>query len=69
MKNLLRKILKPFRKKYTKQLKALQEPSTNDKIDIALEKRIKKLDDYIEQQESEIQKLSLSILLKEKDIN
>lgn len=69
MKELLRKILKPLRKKYTKPLKELKEPSTNDKIDIELEKRIKKLEDYIEQQELEIQKLSLSILLKEKDIN
>ena len=77
----MKKILPPLRIKRSKEHSLSSGQSTDSKIDSELKKRIilqtenhvevdiKKLENYIEQQESEIHQLSLSILLKEKEIN
>ncbi len=77
----MKKILTPLRIKLSKEHSLSSSQSTDSKIDSELKKRIilqtenhvevdiKKLENYIEQQESEIHQLSLSILLKEKEIN
>lgn len=77
----MKKILPPLRIKRSKEHSLSSGQSTDSKIDSELKKRIilqtenhvevdiKKLENYIEQQEPEIHQLSLSILLKEKEIN
>jgi len=81
----MKKILPPLRIKRSKEHSLSSGQSTDSKIDselkkriilqtenhveVDIDKRIKKLENYIEQQEPEIHQLSLSILLKEKEIN